>query len=59
MGINDPKPKTSKNSLPIEKNDTLTTEDAFPKAISNSFNETDVDRIVVLFKNGTFKSYNN
>ena len=52
-------PTTSENSHPIEKNDSLTTEDAFPKAISNSFNDTDVDRIVVLFKNGTFKSYNN
>mgnify|MGYP003641168227 CR=1 FL=1 len=49
----------SKNTQPIEKEDVLTTAGTFPKAISNSFNDTDVDRIVVFFKNGTFKSYKN
>ena len=52
-------PAISENTHLTEKDDSLTTEDTFPKAISNSFNDTDVDRIVVFFKNGTFKSYNN
>ena len=49
----------SENTHLTEKDASLTTEDTFPKAISNSFNDSDVDRIVVFFKNGTFKSYNN
>jgi transcriptional regulator with XRE-family HTH domain len=49
----------SKKTPPTEKEDHLTGEDAFPEVISNSFNDTDVDRIVVFFKNGTFKSYKN
>tara|TARA_B100000795_G_scaffold208490_1_gene161979 strand:- start:35 stop:442 length:408 start_codon:yes stop_codon:yes gene_type:complete len=49
----------SKNTQPTEKEDYLTKDDTFPKAISNSFNDTDLDRIVVFFKNGTFKSYKN
>ena len=49
----------TKNIHPAEKEDNLTKEDAIPKVISNSFNDNDVDRIVVFFKNGTFKSYKN
>lgn len=52
-------PEISENTHLTEKDASLTIEDTFPKAISNSFNDTDVDRIVVFFKNGTFKSYNN
>ena len=49
----------SKNKTPIKKEDHLTKEVDFPKVISNSLNDTDIDRIVVFFKNGTFKSYKN
>ena len=49
----------SENTHPTKKEGYLTTEDTFPKTISNSFNDNDVDRIVVFFKNGTFKSYKN
>ena len=52
-------PAISENTHLTEKDDSLTTEDTFPKAISNSFNDADVERIVVFFKNGMFKSYNN
>lgn len=45
----------SENTHPAEKEDYIKTEDA----IANSFNNNDVDRIVVFFKNGTFKSYKN
>ena len=49
----------SKNKLPTEKEDHLTKEVDFSEVISNSINDTDIDRIVVFFKNGTFKSYKN
>ena len=49
----------SKNKLPTEKEDHLTKEVDFSEVISNSINDTDIDRIVIFFKNGTFKSYKN
>ena len=49
----------SKNKLPTEKEDDLTKEVDFSEVISNSLNDTDIDRIVIFFKNGTFKSYKN
>ena len=49
----------SKNKLPTEKEDDLTKEVDFSEVISNSINDTDIDRIVIFFKNGTFKSYKN
>ena len=49
----------SKNKTPTKKEDHLTKEVDFPKIISNSLDDTDIDRIVVFFKNGTFKSYKN
>jgi transcriptional regulator with XRE-family HTH domain len=49
----------SENTQPTEKEDYLTTAATFPKAISDSFNDADVDRIVIFLKNGTFKSYKN
>ena len=49
----------SKNKPPTKKEDHLMKEDDFPEVISNSLNDADIDRIVVFFKNGTFKSYKN
>ena len=49
----------SKNKPPTKKENHLTKEDDFPEVISNSLNDADIDRIVVFFKNGTFKSYKN
>ena len=49
----------SKNKPPTKKEDHLTKEDDFPEVISSSLNDADIDRIVVFFKNGTFKSYKN
>lgn len=52
---NTPTQLISENTHPTEKEDYIKEE----VAITNSFNDNDVDRIVVFFKNGTFKSYKN
>ena len=47
------------NTLPLKKEKNLEIRKTQPKTISSIFNDTDVDRIVIFFKDGTFKSYKN
>lgn len=49
----------SENQSVIKKTEILDNNNSATQTISSSFNDNDVDRIVVFFKNGTFKSYKN
>lgn len=47
------------NTLPLKNKKNLEIKKTQPETISSIFNDTDVDRIVIFFKDGTFKSYKN
>ena len=51
--------KQEENTLPLKKKKNLEFIKTQPETISSIFNDTDVDRIVIFFKDGTFKSYKN
>ncbi len=61
---NNPKAPTSNNkqeekALPLKKEINLELKDSQPKSFSDKFDDKNVDRIVIFFKDGSFKSYKN
>lgn len=59
-----PIPSTSNNkqeinTLPLKKEIDIKVKDSQTKAFSDNFDDKSVDRIVIFFKDGSFKSYKN
>ena len=49
----------TEKTVPVENNHTSSINNIIEDTIPNTLNDNEVDRIVVFFKNGTFKSYKN